>query len=225
MNAQILGPKAPPTCESLVGQYVALERVDPAHHKDGLESHLCGSENEDLWEFIPFAAPADDDALFALFTFMEKQLGWLSFAMRDHESGEALGTLSLMRIRPEHGSAEVGCVVFGKALQRTRAATEAIYLLADYLFGTLEYRRFEWKCDNLNEASRRAAARFGFAYEGVFRNDMIVKGRSRDTAWFAMTDEDWERLKPAYESWLADSNFDEQGVQRSSLKDLVASAL
>lgn len=220
-----LDPKQPPSCKRLTGTFVQLEHLDPIEHAAGLERHLCGAANTDLWDYIPFDAPADAQALMGIMAYMAEHLGWYVFAMRDLASGEITGTVSLMRIRPEHGSAEVGCVVFGKSLQRSPAATEAIYLLADYLFGTLDYRRFEWKCDNLNEASRRAAARFGFAYEGVFRNDMIVKGRNRDTAWFAMTDRDWVDLAPAYKAWLADTNFDERGVQRTSLKDHVAAAL
>ena len=225
MPNQILAPRAAPTLERLSGRFIALEKVDPAQHAQGLERHLCGAENEGLWDHIPYPAPSDSEALLAILARMEREAGWFSFAMRDLASADVTGTLSLMRIRPEHGSAEVGCVVFGRKLQRTRAATEAIYLLAEYLFGSLEYRRFEWKCDVLNQASRRAAARFGFSYEGIFRNDMIVKGRSRDTAWFAMTDGDWARLKPAYETWLADPNFDEHGAQLLSLKDLVAQSL
>ncbi len=156
--------------------------------------------------------------MLATLEFTTKNLGWQPFACKEVASGLHLGTVSLMRIRPEHGSAEVGCVVFGTQMQRTRAATEVIFLLGQYLFDDLGYRRFEWKCDSANEASRRAALRFGFCFEGIFRNDMIVKGRNRDTAWFAMTDADWAQIKPAYEDWLSDDNFDQEGSQLSPLK-------
>lgn len=207
------------------GKFVTLERLNPAKHGAGFERHLCGKANEPLWEFIPFGAPSDCTHLFEILAKAEKRLGWIGFALRDLSNNDATGTVSLMRVRPEHGSAEIGCVVFGQALQRTPAATEAVFLLGKYLFEELGYRRYEWKCDNRNEASRRAAARFGFTFEGVFRNDMIVNGRSRDTAWFAMTDDDWKKLRPAYDAWLSDTNFDGRGQQKTSLKDLVSKAL
>ena len=135
----------------------------------------------------------------------------------DAGAGSALGMASYMRIRQEHGSAEVGCVVFGKALQRTRAATEAIYLMARHIFDDLGYRRFEWKCNEANAASKRAAVRFGFTFEGVFRNDMVMKGRNRDTAWYSMLDSEWSGVKTAFDSWLDPGNFTPEGVQRSRL--------
>jgi RimJ/RimL family protein N-acetyltransferase len=124
-----------------------------------------------------------------------------------------------MRLRPEHGSVEIGCVVFGKALQKTRGATEAIYLMAKHAFSDLGYRRFEWKCDNDNADSKNAALRFGFEFEGVFRNDMVMKGRNRDTAWFSIIDTDWPIVKAGFETWLSAQNFDENGRQISSLRD------
>lgn len=225
MSVDVLHPKQPPEADVLTGQYVQLEKVDAAKHAEGFDAHLCGPDNEALWEYIPFGAPANSAMLLGILAVTAENMGWLSYALRDLTSGETIGTVSLMRIRPEHGSAEIGCVVFGTALQRTRGATEAVFLLGDYLFSELGYRRYEWKCDNLNDASRRAAARFGFQFEGVFRNDMIVKGRSRDTAWFAITDEDWVRLKPAYEEWLSDENFDPEGQQKSTLGALIDQSL
>ena len=131
-----------------------------------------------------------------------------------------LGMASYMRIRPEHGSAEVGFVCFSKAMQRTPAATEAMYLMARHLFDDLGYRRYEWKCDNANEKSRRAAERLGFAFEGVFRQDMVMKGRNRDTAWYSMLDTEWPAAKAAFEAWLAPENFDGEGRQRNKLADI-----
>ncbi|KAJ4580343.1 hypothetical protein HRR83_003291 [Exophiala dermatitidis] len=125
-----------------------------------------------------------------------------------------------MRIDPNHRVVEVGNILFSPALQRTRAATEAMYLLARYVFEDLGYRRYEWKCDNLNLPSKRAAIRLGFTFEGVFRKHMVYKGRSRDTAWFAMVDEDWPVIKKAFEDWLRDENFDESGRQKRRLEDL-----
>ena len=129
--------------------------------------------------------------------------------------------MSLMRITPEAGSIEVGHICFAPSLQRTRAASETIFLFADWVFRE-GYRRFEWKCDALNRPSRRAAERFGFSFEGVFRQATMVKGRNRDTAWFAMTDGDWRCLAPAWEAWLDPANFDAGGRQRRPLGALTA---
>ena len=123
-----------------------------------------------------------------------------------------------MRIDQAHGVIEIGNIMWGPALRRTRAATEALYLFADHVFA-LGYRRFEWKCNDLNTPSKRAAIRFGFRPEGVFRQHMVVKGASRDTAWFAMTDGDWLRLRPCYEAWLSPDNFDARGRQRRRLEE------
>ena len=129
-----------------------------------------------------------------------------------------MGTLALMRIDPKNRVIEVGWVNYSPTLQRTRMATEAQYLLAKYVFETLQYRRYEWKCDSLNAPSRRAAERLGFVYEGMFRQAVVYKGRSRDTAWFAMLDKEWEGNKRALEQWLSPDNFDSQGKQRQSLR-------
>ncbi|HEY0568165.1 MAG TPA: GNAT family protein, partial [Xanthobacteraceae bacterium] len=135
-------------------------------------------------------------------------------------SRRAVGLETLVAIRPDMRAVEVGHIVLGPALQRTPLATEAQYLLARYVFETLGYRRYEWKCNTLNAASYRAALRFGFVFEGIFRNHMISKGRSRDSAWFAMIDTDWPARKAAFERWLAPENFDAAGRQRTSLREL-----
>jgi RimJ/RimL family protein N-acetyltransferase len=126
-----------------------------------------------------------------------------------------------MRITPEVGVIEIGHIWFGPPLQRTTAATEAIYLLARQVFDDLGYRRLEWKCNALNAASRRAAERFGFTFEGIFRKHQVVKGRNRDTAWYAITDDEWPAIRDAFERWLAPENFDAEGAQRRSLRDLM----
>jgi RimJ/RimL family protein N-acetyltransferase len=131
-----------------------------------------------------------------------------------------LGRASYMRITPAFGVIEIGNIVFSPALQRTAAATEAIYLLARHAFDELGYRRLEWKCNGLNAASRRAADRFGFAFEGVFRNHQIVKGRNRDTAWYAIVDDDWPVIRAGFEAWLSPDNFDGDGIQRAGLSQL-----
>ncbi len=208
-----------PNVELLSGRQVQLEMIDANAHSTGLGEHLCGTKNAHLWKHIPLPDIVDSESLFKVLSYTARSLGWRSFAIRDLESSEICGTVSLMRIRAEHGSAEVGSVVYGSTLQRSRAGTEVIYLLAQYLFDDLKYRRFEWKCDFQNDASKNAASRYGFTFEGVFRNDMIVDGRNRDTAWFAMTDADWEKCKPAFRQWLSDSNFDSSGRQFKSLTE------
>ncbi|HYF06973.1 MAG TPA: GNAT family protein, partial [Acetobacteraceae bacterium] len=130
--------------------------------------------------------------------------------------------LSLMEIRPANRVIEVGNIIYGAPLQRTPLGTEAQYLLMRYAIETLGYRRYEWKCDALNAPSRRAAERFGFVYEGTFRQHMIIKGRNRDTAWFSITDKEWPRVRRAFEAWLDPSNFDGAGRQKRSLSDLRA---
>jgi RimJ/RimL family protein N-acetyltransferase len=129
-----------------------------------------------------------------------------------------------MRITPEHGVIEIGSILWGPAIARTRIATEALYLFARHSFDDLGYRRFEWKCDALNAPSRRAAERFGFTFEGIFRQHLVVKGKNRDTAWYAITDGEWRRLKAGYEHWLAPDNFDVAGCQRRRLADIVAAS-
>ncbi|WP_105247957.1 GNAT family N-acetyltransferase [Streptococcus suis] len=139
------------------------------------------------------------------------------FAIIDQATNQAVGTFALMRIDTSHRSIEVGWVIFSPQLQRTRQATEAHYLLMNYVFEELGYRRYEWKCDSLNQASQAAAKRLGFTYEGTFRQALVYKGRNRDTAWFSLLDHEWPDRKHALENWLADSNFDGQGQQKQPL--------
>jgi RimJ/RimL family protein N-acetyltransferase len=136
-----------------------------------------------------------------------------------------LGIASYLRIKPEFGVIEIGHIWFGVPLQRTPAATEAIYLLVRHALDELGYRRLEWKCNALNAASRRAAERFGFSFEGVFRKHMVVKGRSRDTAWYAITDDEWPSIRHGFEAWLSQENFDSDGKQRRRLGELISLAL
>jgi RimJ/RimL family protein N-acetyltransferase len=151
-----------------------------------------------------------------------ERVAWALVAAR---SGRVEGRFCLMRIAPEQRRIELGHVLFGPDLARTRAATEAVFLIARHALLELGYRRFEWKCDALNAPSRRAALRYGFVFEGLFRRDMIVKGRSRDTAWYALTDADWPRVQMAFERWLDPANFDGAGRQRRTLEELRQPAL
>lgn len=209
-----------PNLQSTAGRFV---QVDPLKVDDDvaeLFAAICGENNEDLWRYIPFAPPKASDELANLLSAMAETQGWQTLVFRACASGQMLGMSSYMRLRPEAGSAEVGCVIFSKALQRRPAATEAMFFMARHLFDDLGYRRYEWKCDNDNAASRSAAQRFGFSPEGVFRQDMVVKGRNRDTAWYSMLDSEWPAIRAAFESWLAPENFEADGQQRRSLSEI-----
>ena len=206
-----------PGLQSLNGDYVELTPIDWAEHGAELELSIFGDENAELWTYLPLGPFPDVNAAQGVMTYVANQRNWQTLTITPKNTGKPSGTASYMRLRPEYGSAEIGCVVFGRSLQKTPAATESIYLLASHVFDDLGYRRFEWKCENANEASKNAAIRFGFEFEGIFRHDMIVKGRNRDTAWFSMIDQDWPSLKARFETWLAPENFDADGRQKSAL--------
>ena len=210
----------PPGFKKAEGRFVTLEAARFPDDAEILFAAVGGPGNDDLWRYIPFGPLDNADALGAAMTFLIDQQKWVTYLIRDAKSGETRGMASYMRIRPEHGSAEVGCIVFSKKLQRTPAATEAMYLMAKHLFDDLGYRRYEWKCHNANAPSKRAAERFGFAFEGVFRQDQVMKGENRDTAWFSMLDSEWPHVKAAFEAWLAPENFDGEGRQKRSLTDI-----
>ena len=202
---------------TLEGHYVRIEPLDPARHGAELFASAQAPGAEDRFRYLFEDAPAD----YATFTpWLEKAAAStdpLFFAVIDKRTGRAEGRQALMRIDSTHGVIEIGSILWGPAIARSRATTETLYLFASYVFDTLGYRRFEWKCNNLNEPSKRAAERFGFSFEGIFRQHMVAKGRNRDTAWFAMIDADWPRLKAGYERWLSPENFDEAGQQKSKL--------
>ncbi|HQZ13026.1 MAG TPA: GNAT family protein [Devosia sp.] len=209
-------PAIAPGRVTLTGAYAQLEPLSPAHAAD-LFAATSVPDAEERFAYLPVDPPASVEAVG---TWIEGQQGLadpIVFALVDRATGRAGGWQQLMRIVPEHGVIEIGYVYWGPDVARTRLATEALYLLARHVFEDLGYRRFEWKCNALNEPSRRAARRFGFAYEGTFHQHMIVKGKSRDTAWFAMLDCDWPRIKVEYERWLEPGNFDEAGVQLTKL--------
>ena len=201
----------------LEGAWCRLEPLEAARHGDQLfEASMapgadarfrylfespCERVEFDRW--LARAAAADDP---------------LAFAVIDRASGRCEGRQTLMRITPDHGVIEIGSILWGPAISRTRVATEALYLFARYAFETLGYRRFEWKCNSLNAPSIRAAGRFGFRYEGQFRQHMVIKGANRDTHWFSMLDTEWPALRAAFDRWLAPENFDAQGRQRATLE-------
>ena len=224
---RLLGPPLPrwtarprPGRDVLSGPRCRLEPLSADSHGDDLWKANAADTDGRMWDYMscgPFTdfadyrswlagAAAGDDPLF--------------FAIVDQASGKALGVASYLRIDPANGVIEVGNIAYSPALQGTVLATEAMYLMMAHAFDGLGYRRYEWKCNAFNAPSRRAAQRLGFSYEGLFRNHMIVKGRSRDTAWFAITDADWPAIKAAHETWLAADNFDADGTQRHALSAL-----
>lgn len=210
-----------PARTPLLGHWVRLEPVGPEHVAD-LFAALCAEDDDPLWTYRHDERPRDEPGLAAMVDGWAARPDDVTFAVVPRATGTAAGLATLMRVDARHGSAEVGAIVYGRTLQRTPAATEAVHLLARYLFDELGYRRFEWKLDALNGPSARAARRLGFRYEGRFRNAMVYKGRNRDTDWFAMTDEDWTRVRSQHERWLDPGNFDADGRQRTSLSDLTA---
>jgi RimJ/RimL family protein N-acetyltransferase len=208
-----------PSRVTLDGQYARLEPLDPAGHA------------ADLWAGA--SAPGADARFRYLFeqppTTLAEQIAWTTraaatddprfMAVIDRATGRAEGRQALMRIDPNHGVIEIGSILWGPAIAGGRVTTEALYLTARHVFADLGYRRFEWKCHNDNAPSKRAALRFGFQFEGVFRQHMVTKGANRDTAWFAMIDRDWPALDARFRAWLDPDNFDAAGRQRRRLQD------
>jgi len=227
IGPRVANPDPGPLPQRVVldGRTCRLEPIDAKRHRVELFEASTPPDAARRFRYLFEAAPrsiADVDAWLAN---AEKSTDPLVFAVIDKRTGRCEGRQTLMRITPAHRCIETGSIYWGPAISRTPVATEANYLFAKYVFEDLGYRRFEWKCDALNAPSRRAAERFGFTYEGHFRRAVIVRGRSRDTTWFAMTDEEWPSLKAAYEQWLSPANFDEDGRQKTSLGDLTAAAL
>jgi RimJ/RimL family protein N-acetyltransferase len=219
------GGAALPPRTSIEGRYCRVEPLDPDRHAAPLFEAICDDEDGRSWTYMAYGPFASLDEYRAWMTATCLGDDPLFFAIVDLTTGQPAGVASLMRIDRRCGIIEVGHIHYSPRLQRTRAATEAMYLLMRRVFDELGYRRYEWKCDALNEPSRRAAERLGFTYEGTFRKATIYKGRNRDTAWFSIVDDEWPSLKEAYEAWLDPSSFDAEGKQRRSLRDLTADAL
>jgi len=207
----------------LEGRYVRLRPLSAADDAESLypESHPPAGDPE-AWTYLGYGPYRDAVAMQADLERLEASSDPLFFTLVLLPAGQPVGVAAYLRIEPDHGVIEIGHIWFGASLRRTRAATEAIYLLAAHAFDDLGYRRLEWKCDALNAASRRAADRFGFRFEGVFLQHMVVKGRNRDTAWYAITDQEWPRIGAGMRAWLAPENFDSDGRQRRGLAELIA---
>lgn len=211
-----------PSAAVIEGRHVRLERLDVDRHADGLFDASATSQADEKFRWLFEAPPADRDSFRSWVARVAASEDPLFYAVIDKATGKVAGRQSYMRIDTAHGVIEIGNIYWGPLVSRRPAATEALYLFARHAFEDLGFRRFEWKCNNDNLPSRKAAARFGFVAEGVFRQHMVVKGQNRDTAWFSITDKDWETLGPAYEAWLQPENFDAVGQQKRRLEELRA---
>lgn len=209
--------KSAPQRIVLEGRYVRLEPIDQEHAADLYEvSTMPGGVERYRWLFSN--APGSLAEMEARIEKAKTETDPIYVAVIDKARGKAVGQQGWMRIRPEHGSIEIGGIYWGLPMARTPLATEALFLFARHAFDDLGYRRFEWKCNDRNEPSKAAARRFGFQFEGVFRQDMIMKGVNRDTAWFSILDSEWPAMRAEYERWLSPDNFDADGVQKSRLQ-------
>jgi RimJ/RimL family protein N-acetyltransferase len=218
-SMQLLDWRGVPRPERLTleGSYTRLEPLSSERHAWDLFRSAREDGAEERFRYTFDDVPPDLATFHAWLKKVEVSEDPLFYAVIDRRTGKAHGRQALMKIDAANGVVELGHVLWGPGMARSRIATEALYLVARYIFDELGYRRLEWKCNNLNEPSTNAAKRFGFAFEGIFRQHMVVKGLNRDTAWFAMTDADWVLLKPRYVAWLSLSNFDENGKQRTRL--------
>jgi RimJ/RimL family protein N-acetyltransferase len=211
-------PRPPRT--PMPGRYARLEPLDPDRHAADLHAANAQDREGRLWTYLPYGP----------FPSLQEYRAWMEASCRgddplfhaviDAASGRALGVASYLRIDPANGVIETGHINYAPALQRTRAATEAMYLMMARVFDELGYRRYEWKCDALNAPSRAAAERLGFRFEGIFRQAVVYRGRNRDTAWYSIIDAEWPALKQAFLRWLDPANFDAQGRQQARLADL-----
>jgi RimJ/RimL family protein N-acetyltransferase len=214
-------PARRPERTVLEGRHVRLRPVNALADAEALYTE---SVDADLWTYLPGGPYRDAAEYREALVIDQRSEDPLFFTLVRLPDERPAGIASYLRMTPAHGVIEIGHIWFGASLRRSTASTEAIYLLAAHAFDALGYRRLEWKCNALNQASRRAAERFGFAFEGVFRKHMVVKGRNRDTAWYAITDEEWPPIRDAFEAWLSPDNFDEAGRQRRRLGELTAAA-
>jgi RimJ/RimL family protein N-acetyltransferase len=213
-------PVASPPREPLLGRYVRLEPLDPARHGDDLWLALQGPQADPaLWDYLPYGPFTERGEFAQWLAAHASSRDPLFFSVLEQSGGVAVGLLSFLNIQPQDGCIEIGHVAFGAALQRSCAASETIYLLGKLAF-ELGYRRLEWKCNAANARSKRAAERFGFSYEGLFRQHRVIKGHNRDTAWYSLLDHEWPARAAAFERWLAADNFDAGGQQLQRLQNL-----
>ena len=211
--------RARPSVAAIEGRFVRLERLDPARHAEGLYEASATTEAEQKFRWLYETPPADRESFRAWVEKVAESQDPLFYAVIDKASGKVAGRQTLMRIDAANGVIEIGNIYWGPRMAQRPAATEALYLFARHVFDDLGYRRFEWKCNDDNLPSKKAAARFGFTAEGVFRQHLVVKGLNRDTAWFSIIDKEWPALRQAYEAWLQPANFDAVGRQKRRLEE------
>ncbi|MDF1792416.1 MAG: GNAT family protein [Thalassobaculaceae bacterium] len=211
-----------PSRIAMEGRTVRLEPLDPAKHGDDLWAAFSSDTAGKMWTYLPVGPYGDRGAFDTALAANAKSEDPLFHAVIDLATGKAVGFCTYLRIDPTNGVIEVGFITFSPLMQRTTGSTEAMYLMMARVFDELGYRRYEWKCDNLNAPSRAAAARLGFTYEGLFRQAVMYKGRNRDTAWFSILDSEWPAIKAAFQSWLDSANFDGDGRQKRALAALIA---
>jgi RimJ/RimL family protein N-acetyltransferase len=212
-------PRPRPERKVLEGHFVRLEPLDAAAHGDALFEASSVADANQRFRWLPEFSPSRREDFQPWLEKAQASEDPLFFTVIDKASGKVGGRQTLMRIDPANGVAEIGNIYWGPLLSRKPAATEAQFLFMRYIFDDLGYRRYEWKCNNNNEPSKRAAERFGFTFEGVFRQHLVVKGENRDTAWYSIIDSEWPALKRAYEAWLDPANFDATGQQIRKLED------
>ncbi len=207
----------------LVGQTVTLEPLEPDRHGDALYQTSHGSEEaRQIWDYLPdgpWPSQADFDQWLRT---AAAPADWVTYAVCPGATGTAAGMASFLDIQPQAGVIEIGYIWFAPELQRTRAATEALFLLIAHAMDDLGYRRMQWRCNSLNGKSRAAARRLGYRFEGIFYHHMVVKGRNRDTAWYSILDHEWPEIREIIKAWLADDNFDDQGIAKTSLAAAMA---
>jgi RimJ/RimL family protein N-acetyltransferase len=206
----------------MAGRWCRVEPLEPERHGQALLAANEADREGRMWTYLPYGPFADHGSYATWLARAAESDDPLFHAVVDASSGRALGVASFLRIEPAVGVIEVGHIAYAPALQRTPAATEAMYLMMRRVFDELGYRRYEWKCDALNEPSRRAAERLGFTFEGTFRQATLYKGRNRDTAWYSIIDKEWPERKAAFEAWLEPGNFDALGRQRARLSPACA---
>ena len=220
---QVIGEAVPgftpgglPTATSIEGRYTRLEKLKESH-KEALYAVYGPDTPAQMWTYLAGSSVVNEVEWDELFERLLRDSSKFYYVILDKNTQKALGTFALMRLDTANRVVEIGSVTYLPELQRTRIATEAQYLMARYVFEEMGYRRYEWKCDALNEPSKCAAKRLGFTYEGRFRQAVVYKGRTRDTDWYSMIDQEWPKLKKRFEKWLLPENFNEEGVQYRSL--------
>jgi len=202
--------------QKIEGIYCELEPLNLEKHGRDLWQAIRG--NDDLWRYLLNGPYADEESFFTWLESCKNHASRIYFSVIDKNSKKALGVLALINCDPNHKTVEVGGIIFSPTMQKTRISSEAIYLIAKYVFEDLNFQRLQWICNNKNEASKKSAKRFGFSFEGILRQHLIAKGAKRDSAFFSILDNEWKNIKAAFEIWLNPNNFDETGKQKTKLQ-------